>query len=246
LDVTGRAPELHRDFRYFVSAARKLGKRVIDLCNLTLLMEPGYEDLAEFLAAQLVEIIASLPCYTEENTDRQRGRGTFGKSIAALRQLNALGYGSALPLDLIYNPGGLGLPGEQASLERDYKERLGKEYGIVFNRLLVMTNMPIGRFREDLARGGKYEEYMGRLESSFNPEVTEWLMCRSQISVGWDGRIYDCDFNQMLETGVESVAHIRDFDADKLLDRRIRLGNHCYGCTAGAGSGCGGALDVRS
>jgi radical SAM/Cys-rich protein len=242
LDVTGGAPELHPDFRYFVSEARKLGKHVIDRCNLTLLEEPGHEDLAAFLAGQQVEIIASMPCYTEENVDRQRGQGVFAKSIAALRRLNAFGYGTALPLNLIYNPGGIALPGPQAGLERDYKERLGKDHGIVFNRLYVMTNMPIGRFREDLARGGKLGEYMDRLESAFNPGIVGGLMCRSQISVGWDGRLYDCDFNQMLELDAEPIGHLRDFDASALLERRIRLGNHCYGCTAGAGSSCGGEL----
>jgi radical SAM/Cys-rich protein len=246
LDITGGAPELNAEFRYLVTEARALGRSVIDRCNLTVLALEAHADLAPFLAQHRVHIIASLPCYLEENVDKQRGSGVFAKSIAVLRQLNALGYGrdENLPLDLVFNPQGAGLPPPQAALEQDYKRELRARHGIEFNRLLTITNMPIARFRDDLAASGKLDGYMELLETKFNPAAAGDVMCRSLISVGWDGRLFDCDFNQMLELPLESMQarHIRDFDLNALRQRRIRTGDHCLGCTAGAGSSCAGAL----
>lgn len=247
VDVTGGAPELHPDFRWFVAALRGLGKRVIDRCNLTVLLEPGQEDTAAFLAAQGVEITASLPCYTKENVEKQRGKAVFDKSIEALRRLNALGYGkpgSGLVLNLVYNPGGAFLPGPQPKLEADYKRELGEHFGVEFNALFTMTNMPIKRFLHELERDGKREAYQQLLVERFNPQAAEGVMCRDLVSVAYDGTIYDCDFNQMLDlpaaAAPKSVADLRalaDLDATP-----IAAADHCYGCTAGAGSSCGGAL----
>ena len=248
LDVTGGAPELAGCFRELVTAARRLGRRVIDRHNLTVLFEDGQEDLALFLARQRVEVVASLPCYGAENVDAQRGAGVFEKSIAALRTLNALGYGrpeSPLRLDLVYNPVGAFLPPRQDQLEAEYRERLGERFGITFHHLLTITNMPISRFAEQLAGTGEAERYMGLLVNHFNPATVPGLMCRELVSVGWDGRLYDCDFNQMLELpiGAPRAATIWDVDELAALDgAAIATGPHCFGCTAGAGSGCGGTI----
>lgn len=251
VDLTGGAPELNPNFRWLVGEARRLGRRVIDRCNLTVLFEPGMEGLAEFLAAHQVHIIASLPCYQAENVEQQRGRGAFDKSIEALKRLNALGYGrpgSALNLDLVYNPLGAFLPPPQAALEAKYKEELARLFGIEFHQLLTITNMPIKRFAQFLERTGKLEAYMGLLVNHFNPTTVPELMCRSLVSVGWDGRLYDCDFNQMLDielgasskSGARTVWDITSLEA--LTGCRVATGSHCFGCAAGAGSSCGGAL----
>ena len=247
LDVTGGAPEMNPHFRWFVAEARDLGCHVIDRCNLTILLAPGYEDLPDFLAARRVEVIASLPCYSPQNTDAQRGSGVFDKSIAALRRLNALGYGrpdSDLVLTLVYNPIGPSLPPPQPALEADYRRELADRCAVVFNRLFTITNMPISRFLDDLVQTGRYEQYMDRLVEAYNPAAVDGVMCRTTLSVGWDGRLYDCDFNQMLD--LELVPglprHIGDFDPAALAERLIVTGQHCYGCTAGSGSGCQGAI----
>ena len=251
VDLTGGAPELNPSFRWLVSEARRLGRRVIDRCNLTVLFEPGMEDLARFLAEHQVEVVASLPCYQRENVEKQRGKGAFDKSVEALRVLNALGYGrpgSGLVLDLVYNPVGASLPPAQAGLEAAYKRELGQLFGIQFNRLLTITNMPIKRFAHLLQRTGKYEAYMSLLVNHFNAATVPGLMCRTLLSIGWDGRLYDCDFNQMLELplGLDSdrrpptLWQIGSLDA--LAGARVATGDHCFGCTAGAGSSCGGAL----
>ena len=254
LDLTGGAPEMHPDFRFLVREARGLGRRVIDRCNLTILHEPGFEDLAEFLAEQQVDVVASLPCYGPENVEAQRGRGVFDGSIRALQALNALGYGqgaadpegSARPgrLDLVYNPVGATLPPPQADLDRDYREALASDFGIRFDALLTITNMPIKRFAHALMRDGRHREYMDLLIANFNADTLPALMCRHQISVAHDGRLYDCDFNQALDLGVPSgprtIFEIEDLSA--LDGRPITTGDHCFGCTAGSGSSCGGAL----
>ncbi len=244
LDVTGGAPELNPHFRDLVRGARRLGRRVIDRCNLTVLFEPGQEDTAEFLAAHEVEIVASLPCYAAENVERQRGRGVFARSIEALRRLNGLGYGSRLPLNLVYNPVGAFLPPAQTELEATYRRELRERHGIEFRRLLTITNMPIKRFADDLVRQGALDAYLGLLVNHFNPAAVEAVMCRSLVSVGYDGRLYDCDFNQMLELECPPPARtIWDVDdLSTLRGRPIVTGTHCFGCTAGAGSSCGGAL----
>ncbi len=234
-------------FRFFVAEARKLGCHIIDRCNLTILRAPGHDDLPEFLAAQRVEVVASLPCYLAENTDAQRGDGVFDKSIAALRRLNALGFAqpaSGLTLTLVYNPLGPALPPPQPGLEAAYRRELASRYGVTFSRLFTITNMPISRFLDDLVRSGRMEEYMAKLVAAYNPAAAAGLMCRTMLSVAWDGRLYDCDFNQMLELELLPglPRHIRDFDADALAERRIVTGQHCYGCTAGSGSGCQGAI----
>ena len=247
VDLTGGAPELNPHFQQLVHEARALGRHVIDRCNLTVLFEPGMEELAEFLAAHEVEVVASLPCYGPENVDRQRGHGAFDKSIAALRRLNALGYGrpgSALVLNLVYNPVGAFLPPPQAELEARYKDELRRGFGIEFHRLFTITNMPIKRFADFLERQGQRDAYMSLLVNHFNPTTVPGLMCRSLLSVGWDGTVYDCDFNQMLElplgAGVRTIWELDSIDA--LATRPIATGSHCFGCTAGAGSSCGGAL----
>lgn len=245
LDLTGGAPEMHPDFRRLVSGARALGRRVIDRCNLTILHEPGQEDTAAFLAGEGVHVVASLPCYSLENVEAQRGRGVFDGSVRALQALNALGYGhGSLALDLVYNPVGPSLPPPQASLEADYREALEREFGIVFDALLTITNMPIKRFAHALARDGRDREYMDLLIANFNAETVPGLMCRHQLSVDHRGRLYDCDFNQAL--GLEIPGPTRTiFDLETLHDldeRAIATASHCFGCTAGAGSSCGGAL----
>ncbi len=246
VDITGGAPELNPGFRWLVEEVKKLGRHVIDRSNLTVLLLPGQEGLAEFLAACEVEIIASLPYYLAERTDAQRGEHVFEKSIEALRKLNALGYGqegSPLRLNLIYNPVGAYLPPSQKSIEADYKRELGRRYGIVFHSLYTITNMPISRFLEFLLRSGNYAGYMERLVNAYNPAAAAGVMCRYTISIGWDGTLYDCDFNQMLELPVAdgTMMHVRDFDPEKLHRRQIVTGLHCYGCTAGSGSSCCGA-----
>jgi radical SAM/Cys-rich protein len=244
LDITGGAPELNPSFRRLVERGRELGRQVIDRCNLTILLAAGYLDLPEFLAAHRVEVVASMPCYLMENVDRQRGAGVFDRSIEALKRLNAVGYGRDLPLTLVYNPVGPSLPPAQPTLEAAYREQLRGRFGIEFTRLFTITNMPISRFLDDLVRAGKLDPYMEKLIAAYNPIAADGVMCRTTLSVGWDGRLYDCDFNQMLDLGVNasSPRHIRDFDRDRLVGRRIVTGQHCYGCTAGAGSSCGGSL----
>jgi radical SAM/Cys-rich protein len=244
VDITGGAPELSGFFRFFVETGRGAGLHVIDRCNLTIIEEEGYGDLPAYLAGQEVEVIASLPCYTAENVARQRGAGIFEKSISALRKLNGVGYGTRLPLNLVYNPVGPKLPGPQAELEADYKEALGREFGIRFNRLYTITNQPIARFAEDLRRQGKTEEYMSLLASSFNPATVEGLMCRTTLSVGWMGEVYDCDFNQMLGMQMQNgkPLYLWDVTPELLEGWAIRTGAHCLACTAGCGSSCGGAL----
>jgi radical SAM/Cys-rich protein len=248
VDITGGAPELNPGFRRLVRQCRKLGCHVMDRCNLSVLLLPSQEDLAAFLAANRVEVVASLPYYLEEETDRQRGPGTFQRSMDGLRRLNEEGYGregSDLVLNLVYNPVGAYLPPCQEEMERDYRLELHRRHGIVFNRLYTITNMPISRFLEFLVASGNYDRYMQRLAGAFNPRATAEVMCRSTLSVGWDGRLFDCDFNQMLDLPADhgAPAHIRDFDLGALSRRRIVTGRHCYGCTAGAGSSCGGTLD---
>jgi radical SAM/Cys-rich protein len=248
VDLTGGAPEMNPHFRDVVTACRKAGRKVIDRCNLTILSEPGYEGTAEFLAEQEVEVVASLPCYTEENVDGQRGNGVFLRSIEALKKLNLLGYGKEggeLVLNLVYNPGGPFLPPDQGPLEVDYKRELQERFGIVFNHLFTITNMPIHRFEEDLQRKGLLADYWTTLEEAFNPAAVAGVMCTNQISVGWDGFLYDCDFNQMLEMKIDGKGgplHLSTVRLEYLLGREIQVDNHCYGCTAGAGSSCGGAL----
>ncbi len=251
VDITGGAPELNPEFRRLVREARGRGLHVMDRCNLTVLFEPGQEDTAQFLADHEVEIVASLPCYTADNVDRQRGKGVFDRSMEALRLLNRFGYGnpgSGLRLDLVYNPGGPALPPAQDSLEARYKAELAQHFGIVFDRLFTITNMPISRFAHALERDGRYAEYMALLVNHFNPATVAGLMCRALVSVGWDGRLYDCDFNQMLDLPVPPAAAGANptvFTVDSFADWTsvpVAVGAHCFGCTAGAGSSCGGAL----
>ncbi len=249
LDVTGGAPELNPHFRGLVTAARRLGVRVIDRCNLTILFEPEQETLAQFLADQQVEITASLPCYLEDNVDRQRGKGVFGTSIRALQSLNGLGYGrpgSALKLNLVYNPQGPVLPPGQQQLQQDYKQRLFDAYGVVFNELFVLTNMPIQRFGSTLVSKGQFEPYMALLKGAYQPANLESVMCRSLLSVDWQGYVHDCDFNQMLGLPLpwknRPLTHLRELIGANLENNPIAVRDHCYGCTAGQGSSCGGAL----
>ena len=251
LDVTGGAPELHPLFRNLVSRARALGARVIDRCNLTILEEPGQAGLAEFLTAERVEVIASLPCYLEDNVDRQRGKGVFEASIRALKRLNALGYGkpgTGLMLDLVYNPLGPTLPPPQSNLEIDFKRELGTRFGCVFNRLYTLANMPIQRFGSMLVSAGRFDEYMALLRNAYQPANLRHVMCRSLVSIDWQGFVYDCDFNQMLgmplAQGRRTRTHISQLDAAALPGLPIRVADHCYGCAAGQGSSCGGALTV--
>ncbi len=245
LDLTGGAPELHPQFRSLVRKARELGTHVIDRCNLTVLLEPGEEDLPSFLAGQEVEVTASLPCYTEELVDRQRGKGVHAKSLEALRRLNAEGYGSRLALNLVYNPQGPSLPPAQEALESDYRRELGR-LGIVFTRLFTLANMPIQRFGSALISKGQFNEYMALLHRSHREENLEAVMCRSLMSVDWQGRVYDCDFNQMLELPLQTAdsarPHIGELIGRDLSGNPIAVRDHCYGCTAGQGSSCGGAL----
>jgi radical SAM/Cys-rich protein len=253
LDITGGAPELNAAFRPLVIAARGLGIRVMDRCNLTILEEAGQDDLAEFLASHHVEIIASLPCYLEENVDRQRGDGVFQASIRGLRRLNRLGYGrgdddgSALRLNLVYNPTDASLPPPQCALEADYKREMAQRHDVYFDQLLTLANMPIQRFGSWLQSKGQFGAYMNLLKGAHRAENVDVVMCRDQISIDWRGYVYDCDFNQMLGMGLDKEAgerlHIRDLSSpDALSGAAIRTGEHCYGCTAGQGSSCGGAL----
>ena len=248
LDVTGGAPELNENFRMLVEGARRAEREVMVRCNLTVMFEPGMERLGEFYRDNRVVLVCSLPCYSAANVERQRGRGVFEKSIAALRTLNALGYGAGtFELSLVYNPVGPALPPPQAALEADYRRELGA-HGVRFNRLLTITNMPIARFAHQLHQWNKHAEYMGLLVNHFNPNTVEGLMCRALVSVGWDGRLYDCDFNQMLEMPIGAAARRKALtvwdidDLDTLTGASIATGEHCFGCTAGAGSSCGGAL----
>jgi len=247
LDLTGGAPELNANFRDLVSAARALGREVIDRCNLTVLFEPGQEDTAEFLAEQGVKVVASLPCYTPDNVDAQRGKRVFERSVAALQRLNALGYakpGSGLALDLVYNPLGPSLPPDQSQLEATYHSQLRETFDIEFDHLATITNMPIKRFAHALERDGQHAEYMGLLVNHFNPSTVPALMCRFLVSVGWDGALYDCDFNQMLELplGARPRTIFEIDDLAELAGEPIATDSHCFGCTAGSGSSCGGAL----
>ena len=250
LDITGGAPELNRHFREMVERARELDRQVIDRCNLTILEEPGQEDLAEFLARHKVRVVASLPCYDHENVDRQRGNGVFDASIRGLRRLNALGYGAengGLPLDLVFNPQGDVLPPDQRKLEAKYKRVLMDRHGVRFARLLAIANMPVGRFGSTLISKNKLDDYLYRLKAAHQPSNMKALMCRSLISIDWQGYVYDCDFNQMLglplRTNGSQRSHISDLLGLVLSGRPIAVRDHCYGCTAGQGSSCGGALD---
>lgn len=245
VDITGGAPELNPSFRWLVEQCRGLGRHVMDRCNLTVLALPAYRDLPEFFARHQVEVICSLPHYRQPNTDRQRGAGVFEKSLAALRRLNDVGYGEGRPelrLVLVTNPVGAYLPAAQPSLEREWKREMLRRYGIRFDALYCLTNMPISRFLEWLIDTGNFESYMERLVAMFNPAAAAGVMCRDTISIGWDGRLHDCDFNQMLDIPLERRApqHIRDFDLAALESRVIATDRHCFGCTAGAGSSCGG------
>ncbi|MCP5326539.1 MAG: arsenosugar biosynthesis radical SAM protein ArsS [Oceanospirillaceae bacterium] len=249
LDLTGGAPELHPQFRYLVAEARAMGCEVIDRCNLTILQEPGQEDLAEFLAQQGVTVVASMPCYTADNVDKQRGKGVFDGSIAALKALNLQGYGmpgSGLHLNLVYNPGGAFLPPSQQKLQADYKQRLLDDWGIHFNELFTITNMPIARFGSQLITKGEFTRYMQLLIDNYQPQNLHTVMCRNTISVDWQGYLYDCDFNQMLEMGLQTPdgerRHLRELITTDLSGEPIMVAGHCFGCTAGQGSSCGGAL----
>ena len=249
LDLTGGAPELNPNFRWLVDAAVEHGVRVIDRCNLTILLEPGHEDLAEFLAARRVAVVASLPCYLDENVDRQRGKGVFGASIEGLLRLNALGYGGEdtdLRLDLVFNPQGPVLPPGQAELERAYKSELGRRFGVRFNRLLTLANMPIGRFGSTLISKGQFEGYLDVLRAAHVDANVEHVMCRHTVSIDWQGYAYDCDFNQMLGLPMRlngaPRTHLTDLLGADMEGRSIAIRDHCFGCTAGQGSSCGGAL----
>ena len=244
VDITGGAPELSEHFRYFVETARDCGCYVIDRNNLTIIETASYGWLPEYLAAHEVEVVASLPCYLEENVNAQRGDGVFAKSIAALKKLNAVGYGAKLPLNLIYNPLGPKLPPAQADLEADYKQELQQRFGVEFTSLFTITNQPIARFAEDLRSHGKWDEYLELLANSFNPATVEGLMCRATLSVGWRGEIYDCDFNQMLAMQMRNgkPLHLWDVTPTMIKGLNIQTGFHCLACTAGCGSSCTGAL----
>jgi radical SAM/Cys-rich protein len=248
VDLTGGAPEMNPHFRWFVIELSKLGVRIMVRCNLTIILaNPKYHDLPEFFKEHKVEVISSLPFYTGDRTDRQRGNGVFAKSIEALKRLNAVGYGleeSGLILNLVYNPAGAFLPPSQAALQGEYKESLMQNFGISFNQLYVITNMPISRYLDYLIRSKNFDRYMRLLSDAFNPAAIEGLMCKNTLSVGWDGYLYDCDFNQMLDLKVdcEPSRHIADFDLNTLNNREIKVNQHCFGCTAGSGSSCGGAI----
>lgn len=250
LDLTGGAPELNPNFRYIVEGARKLGVKVMDRCNLTILKETGQEDIAEFFAQHQVEIIASLPCYSQENVDKQRGKGVFNGSLAGLKKLNDMGYGqdgSGLILNLVYNPTGPFLPPPQQTLEHDYKKTLNDQFGIQFNNLFTITNMPIQRFGSTLVSKGQFQDYMQLLRDSYQKSNLESVMCRTLVSIDWQGYLYDCDFNQMLKLPAplsgKPKTHISDLLSIDLEGKPIVVMDHCYGCTAGQGSSCGGALD---
>jgi len=247
VDLTGGAPEMNPDFRWFVEEIKKLDRHVIVRCNLTIILaNPKYHDLPDFFKKHEIEVVSSLPHFSARRTDAQRGEGVFEKSIKALQMLNQVGYGKEgtdLLLNLVYNPSGAFLPPSQASLERDFKNKLSKEYDVAFNNLFAITNMPISRFLDYLVSSGKYEEYLQKLVDAFNPSAIANVMCRNTISIGWDGYLYDCDFNQMLEMKVKDAPqHIKNFDIAALEQREILVSQHCYGCTAGAGSSCGGEI----
>ena len=248
VDLTGGAPELNPNFRKMATTFRERGLRVIDRCNLTILSEPGHEDLADFLAQQQVDVVASLPCYLEDNVDGQRGSGVFGRSISGLQKLNQLGYGKAdsgLRLDLVFNPTGPSLPPDQVSLEDEYKRELKKRYDIEFNHLLAITNIPIKRYAKYLLKKGVLDDYMRLLADNFNSNAAKNVMCRSLVSISWDGTLYDCDFNQMLEMPISGSKpkHLDDITSwDEFVNRPISIADHCYGCTAGAGSSCSGTV----
>jgi len=248
LDITGGCPELNPDFKYFAEKAQPYVKKIMVRSNLTILLEPGMEDMAGFYKKHKIHLICSLPCYTEENVTRQRGPGVFNKSIKALRILNDLGYGREknLALDLVYNPGGAFLPGNQKNLEEDYKKVLGKQYGVAFNRLITVTNAPINRFEQYLKTNGDFDEYMALLMDNFNRDTAGSMMCRNLLNVSWDGRLYDCDFNQALDLTLRDrkgwVMKVESLNPRDLENKDIIFGNHCYCCTAGSGSSCTGAL----
>ena len=246
VDITGGAPEMNPEFRRFVTALREDGVKVMVRTNLTILLEPGYEDLPEFFRDHQIHLVASLPCYLEENVDKQRGEGVYQESIEVIRRLNALGYGKRpeLVLNLVYNPGGPVLPPDQSGLEQEYRDALGERFGIAFTELHTITNVPIGRFRGDLRKQNRLDSYMNTLRDAFNPDTVDGLMCRHLISVAWDGTLYDCDFNLALRapTAYGASRNVRDANARTLVNRRVVTGDHCYACTAGAGSSCGGAL----
>jgi radical SAM/Cys-rich protein len=248
LDLTGGAPELNANFRRLVHSARQLGVHVIDRCNLTILEEPGQEDLADFLAAERVEVVASLPCYLQDNVDAQRGKGVYDGSIRGLRKLNAVGYGKGgkLTLSLVFNPQGPVLPPPQAELERDYREFLDENFSVQFDRLLTLANLPIGRFGSILVSKGQFEDYMALLREAYRDENLDGVMCRTTLSVDWQGYVYDCDFNQMLSLpaplGGQQRSHLSELMSMKLEDKPIMVLDHCFACTAGQGSSCGGAL----
>ncbi|MDQ3806301.1 MAG: arsenosugar biosynthesis radical SAM protein ArsS [Acidobacteriota bacterium] len=251
LDITGGAPELNPSFRHLVAEARALGAHVIVRHNLTVTFEPGQTDLPEFFRGHAVEVVSSLPYFLEQQTDAQRGAGVFRKSVEALGRLNAVGYGrqgSGLTLHLVYNPVGAFLPPAQEAIEKDFRRELAARHGVEFNRLYTITNMPIRRFLDYLRRSGNEERYMRKLVEAFNPSTVEGLMCRRLVSVDWTGRLYDCDFNQMLELGVPPglPQTVADFDPARFAGRRVSTGAHCFGCTAGAGSSCGGAVEVKA
>ncbi|MBA3817710.1 MAG: arsenosugar biosynthesis radical SAM protein ArsS [Deltaproteobacteria bacterium] len=245
VDLTGGAPELNPSFRWLVEQCKRLGRHVIDRCNLTILYEPGMQELATFLADHDVEIVASLPCYSEGNVDEQRGHGVFAKSVTALQMLNALGYGepgSGRVLNLVYNPNGAFLPSEQAALEARYKAELAQRFGITFDHLYTITNVPIARYADYLDARGQFDEYMALLVTHMNPHTVPGLMCRSLVSVSWDGRLFDCDFNQMLDVPAHRGGTVFDIDSLLLDGEPIATGSHCFACTAGSGSSCGGSL----
>ncbi len=247
VDITGGAPEMNPHFRWFVEEVSALGKKVIDRCNLTIIVaNPKYHDLPEFFRKHKVEVVSSLPYFSKKRTDSQRGDGVFEDSIKALQLLNEVGYGkeeSDLQLNLVYNPSGAFLPASQESLEAEFKRQLKRKYDIEFNHLFAITNLPIARFLDYLLDTGNYAEYMEKLVNAFNPATVAGLMCRNTLSISWDGYIYDCDFNQMLDLKIDNaIQHINDFDAEIINDRSIVLNQHCYGCTAGAGSSCGGEI----
>ena len=245
VDLTGGAPEMNPDFRWFVTELTRLGRHVIVRCNLTIIVaNPKYHDLPEFFRENQIEVVSSLPFYNADKTDRQRGKGVFADSIRAMKMLNDVGYGvvgSGLILNLVYNPNGAFLPGDQGGLKKQFKRVLADEFGLTFNDLFAITNIPVSRYLDYLISSGNYDGYMEKLVNAFNPSAAAGVMCRNTISIGWDGQLYDCDFNQMLDLNVASpVRHIRDFDASTLNQRTIIVNEHCYACTAGAGSSCGG------
>ncbi len=246
VDLTGGAPEMNPDFRWFVEQLSSLGKSIIVRSNLTIILaNPKYHDLPDFFKKHKVNVVSSLPYFTARRTDAQRGDGVFGKSIEALQMLNAVGYGSnpELKLDLVYNPSGAFLPGDQQELENEFKKKLSENYQVNFNNLFTITNLPISRFLDYLVNSGNYDSYMEELVNNFNPSAAFGVMCRNTLSVGWDGYLYDCDFNQMLEMKVQSASkHISEFDHKELKNRSIAINQHCFGCTAGAGSSCGGTI----